>query len=47
MIMALISPYTNQPFSFSFQTSISICWNNKRCCHFLLYKQLLTFPVIF
>ena len=25
----------------------SLCWNNKRCCHFLLYKQLLTFPVIF
>ena len=23
-----------------FQTSISLCWNNKRCCHFLLYKQL-------
>jgi hypothetical protein len=20
---------------------------NKRCCHFLLYKQLLSFPVIF
>jgi hypothetical protein len=32
---------------YSFQISISLCWNNKRCCHFLIYKQLLTFPVIF
>jgi hypothetical protein len=23
---------------YSFQTSISLCWNNKRCCHFLLYN---------
>jgi hypothetical protein len=60
VIMALIFPYTNQPFivpirrtsiimsvGYSFQTSISLCWNNKQCFHFLLYKQLLTFPVIF
>jgi hypothetical protein len=25
---------------YSFQTSISLCWNNERCCHFLLYTNV-------